>query len=210
MNKSTKLISITILIIGFIINLYLVLFYAPVEKIMGPFQKIFYFHVSVGWLGMAFFIFSAILSILYLLKKNKYITKMASKAVIFGFIFSLLNIISGSIWAKKIWNTWWTWDPRLVTVTIMMLMFLVYMLLNSNHGITYKKEEILSIYLILSSFTVPLAFFSIKLFRTIHPLIINDLSMNLTDKMRFVLFYSLIYFTFLGIILFINVLQKKD
>ena len=209
MNKKTiNIFTSIILVFGLLLQIYLVGFFAPVEKIMGPIQKIFYFHVSVGWLGMAFFLFSAILSILYLLKSKIIYPKMASVAVLLGFIFSLANIISGSIWAKVVWNTWWTWDPRLVTVTIMMLMFLGYLLLNSTQGIKNKKDEILSIYLIISSLTVPLTFFSIKLFRTIHPLIINDLSMNLTSKMSTVMFYSIIYFTFLGAVLFIRILQK--
>ena len=209
MNKKTiNIFTSIILVLGLLLQIYLVIFFAPVEKIMGPIQKIFYFHVSVGWLGMAFFLFSAILSILYLLKSKLIYPKMASVAVLLGFIFSLANIISGSIWAKVVWNTWWTWDPRLVTVTIMMLMFLGYLLLNSTQGIKKKKNEILSIYLIIASLTVPLTFFSIKLFRTIHPLIINDLSMNLTSKMSTVMFYSIIYFTFLGAVLFIRILQK--
>ena len=209
MNKKTiNIFTSIILVLGLLIQIYLVIFFAPVEKIMGPIQKIFYFHVSVGWLGMAFFLFSAILSILYLLKSKLIYPIMASVAVLLGFIFSLANIISGSIWAKVVWNTWWTWDPRLVTVTIMMLMFLGYLLLNSTQGIKNKKNEILSIYLIIASLTVPLTFFSIKLFRTIHPLIINDLSMNLTSKMSTVMFYSIIYFTFLGAVLFIRILQK--
>ncbi len=211
MNKRTTQIMISImLILGFLLQIYLVIFYAPIEKTMGNIQKLFYFHVSAGWLGMAFFISSAILSILYLIKLDKKYPLMASKAVFLGFIFSLLNIITGSIWARKIWNTWWTWDPRLVTVTIMMLMFLVYLLLNSKRGIITKKDEILSIYLIISSITVPITFFSIKLFRTIHPLIINDLSMNLSNKMLITLIYSLLYFSSVGAILFINILQKTS
>ena len=207
-NKKINVIINRILLIGFFINCYLILLFAPIEKSMGSIQKIFYPHISAGWLGMVLFICSAIGSILYLITKDKKYTVISLVSVRYGLLFSAINIITGSIWAKFIWNTWLTWDPRLVTVTIMMIMFIVYLMMHNNLSNLNKNNEILSIYLILSAFTVPLVFYSIRMFRTIHPLMINDLSMNLTIKMQIVMFYTLIYMTLLGGVLFINLYKK--
>lgn len=202
--KNTFLQTATYLVVLlFAINIVIIIFYAPIEKTMGIIQKIFYFHVSAGWLGMLFFIIASFAALIYLLTENNKWIRFANASVPLGLLFSSLNIMSGSIWAKSVWNTWWTWDPRLVTVTIMMILFIIYQLLRDAIDEINQKNKILSIYLLLSSCTVPLSFFSIRFFRTIHPIIINETSMSLSSNMKFVLFFTLASFTLLGIILFI-------
>ena len=112
-----------------LLALYTIFIYAPVEKTMGVIQKIFYIHVPTAFLAyMAFFI-TFIASILYLYRKDSIWDTVAHCAVETGVIFCTIVLITGSIWAKPIWNVWWTWDPRLTTTLILWFTYVAYLML---------------------------------------------------------------------------------
>ena len=98
----------------FLVALYLVLFYAPREAVMGDVQRVFYFHVAAGWVGALAFLVTAVTGAIYLARRDAKWDRVALASVEIGIVFTFVNIVSGSIWARPIWNTWWTWDPRLV------------------------------------------------------------------------------------------------
>jgi ABC-type transport system involved in cytochrome c biogenesis permease subunit len=110
----------------FVVALYLVLIWAPQEAIMGDVQRVFYFHVAAGWVGALAFLVTAIVGGIYLARGEQRWDRIAVSSVEIGIIFTFINIVTGSIWARPIWNTWWTWDPRLVTATIMLLIYIAY------------------------------------------------------------------------------------
>ena len=107
----------------------LVFLYAPVEQVMGMVQKVFYFHVATAWVGLLSFIVAAVAGAIYLASHNSDWDVVETASVELGMVFLLIAIISGSIWAKPIWNTWWTWDPRLTTVTVTELIYAAYLML---------------------------------------------------------------------------------
>ena len=111
----------------------MVFFYAPIERVMGAVQKVFYFHVAAGWVGMLSFLFAAVAGVFYLVKKTKIWDLVGVAAIEIGIIFIFVNIVTGSIWARPIWNTWWTWDPRLTTATIMELVYIAYCNASAGH-----------------------------------------------------------------------------
>jgi heme exporter protein C len=150
----------------------MVFFYAPIERVMGAVQKVFYFHVAAGWVGMLSFLFAAIAGILYLVKKTKIWDLVGVASVEIGIIFILINIVTGSIWARPIWNTWWTWDPRLTTATIMELVYIAYLMLRQGIDDPERRSRFGAVYAIVGFLSVPLTFFSIRIFRTIHPVVI--------------------------------------
>ncbi len=150
----------------------MVFFYAPIERVMGAVQKVFYFHVSAGWVGMVSFLVAAIAGILLLVKKSKKWDLVGVAAVEIGIIFIFINIVTGSIWARPIWNTWWTWDPRLTTATIMELVYLAYLMLRQGIDDPDRRARFGAVYAIVGFLSVPLTFFSIRIFRTIHPVVI--------------------------------------
>ncbi len=88
-------------------------------------------------------------------------------------VFALINIITGSIWARPIWNTWWTWDPRLTTATIMELIYAAYLMLRQGIEDPDRRARFGAVYAIIGFLSVPLTFFSARLFRTIHPVVIG-------------------------------------
>jgi len=154
--------------------LLMALFYAPQEKVMGDVQRVFYFHVATGWTGMLGYLMAVIAGIGFL-KTRKMEWDIASlTGVEIGLVFTALCVVSGSIWARPIWNTWWTWDPRLTTAFIMELIYAAYLLLRRGLEEPTQRARYSAVYAIIGFVTVPLTFLSIRIFRTIHPVLIGS------------------------------------
>ena len=187
----------------FVAALYLVFFYAPREAVMGEVQRVFYFHVAAGWVGALAFLVTAIGGVVYLLRGDRRWDTAAVASVEIGVVFTLVNIVSGSIWARPIWNTWWTWDPRLVTATVMELVYLAYLMLRQGIEDPDRRGRFGAVYGILGFLSVPLTFLSIRIFRTIHPVVIGsgdptaEGSFDMTPRMLQAFLFSLLTFTFL-------------
>jgi len=196
---------------AFLIALGMVIFYAPYEQTMGAVQKVFYFHVSMGWVGMLGFLAAAVSAGIYLGRVRRGdadkwdIASLAGVEI--GLVFMLLCIITGSIWARPIWNTWWTWDPRLTTAAIMELIYAAYLLLRQGIEDPSRQARFGAVYCLVGFISVPLTFLSIRIFRTIHPVLIgsNDPSaqpMNMTAPMTTAFMFSLLAFTLIFIDLY--------
>jgi len=189
----------------------MVFFYAPTERVMGAVQKVFYFHVAAGWVGMLSFFFAAIAGLLYLLKKKKIWDLVGVAAIEIGIVFILVNIVTGSIWARPIWNTWWTWDPRLTTATIMELVYIAYLMLRQGIDDPERRARFGAVYAIIGFLSVPLTFFSIRIFRTIHPVVIAGTdptalgAFDMTPAMFQTMMVSIVVFS----ILFIDLIWHR-
>ncbi len=196
----TILDFLTVILLLFSIGM--VFIYAPMEAVMGNVQRLFYYHVAVGWVGMLSFLAAAIAGILYLRSKDRKWDMFAVAAVEIGIVFIFLNIATGSIWARPIWNTWWTWDPRLTTATIMELIYFAYLMLRQGIEDPERRARFGAVYVILGFLSVPLTFFSARLFRTIHPVVIGtnqpgaEGQFDMTPKMVQTFLFSLFTFTF--------------
>ena len=182
--------------------LVLILAFTPVEAVMGPVQKVFYFHVSAAWAGMLSFILAAAAGAGYLITRRLSWDWLSLSAIEVGVVFGLVAILSGMIWAQPIWNTWWVWDPRLTTTAIMELIYLAYFILRGGLDTPEAQARLGAVYAIVSAATVPLTFFSIRLFRTIHPVVIatggeGGSAFNMSPRMLFAFFASLVVFTIL-------------
>ena len=182
---------------------FLVFFYAPLEAVMGLVQKVFYFHVAAGWVGMISFLVAAFAGVAYLRTSHRKWDIVGLSAVEIGMVFAFINIVTGSIWARPIWNTWWTWDPRLTTATIMMLIYAAYFMLRSGIDEPDRRARFGAVYAIIGFLSVPLTFFSARLFRTIHPIVIGanqpgaEGSFDMTGTMLITFLFSLLTFTFI-------------
>lgn len=185
-----------------LISVGMVFFYAPMEAVMGNVQRVFYYHVAVGWVGMLSFFTAVLAGILYLRSKDRKWDVFAQAAVEIGIVFIFLNIVTGSIWARPIWNTWWTWDPRLTTATIMELIYFAYLMLRQGIEDPERRARFGAVYVILGFVSVPLTFFSARLFRTIHPVVIGtnqpgaEGQFDMTPKMVQTFLFGLFTFTF--------------
>lgn len=188
--------------------LWLVLAKTPIEATMGAVQKVFYFHVAAAWVGMLSMLIAGVAGAIYLRKRQSGWDLAGEAAIELGLVLSIIAIASGSIWARPIWNTWWTWDPRLITATIMVLIYLAYFFLRQNIENPGQRARFSAVYAIMGSISVPLTFLSIRYYRTIHPVIITGSesasagNFAMTDSMRLAFFFALFTFTILGLDLF--------
>ncbi|MGH2619344.1 MAG: cytochrome c biogenesis protein [Anaerolineales bacterium] len=187
--------------------LTLVFGYAPREVIMGEVQRVFYFHVAAGWVGGLAFLVTAVAGAIYLARRQRNWDLLAVASVEIGVVFTFINIASGSIWARPAWNTWWTWDPRLVTATVMELLYIAYLMLRQGIDDPDRRSRFGSVYGIAAFVSVPITFLSIRFFRTIHPVVIgsNDPSaqgaFDMTPLMLQTFLFSLLTFTFVYVTL---------
>jgi heme exporter protein C len=181
----------------------LVFLYAPLETVMGAVQKIFYFHVSANWVGMLGFLTAAGCGIALLRTGNRRWDEIAPAAVEVGMVFSLIGILTGMIWARPTWNTWWTWDPRLTTIMIMELVYAAYFILRRTVDEAERRAKFAAAYSILGVISVPLTFFSIRFSRTIHPVVIGSTdpaalgTFDMNPRMGLTFAVSLVAFTLL-------------
>ncbi len=195
----------TITIIMLVIAIGMVFFYAPTEAVMGNVQKVFYFHVAAAWVGMLSFLVAALAGIAYLRSADRKWDRLGLASVEIGIAFIFISIVTGSIWARPIWNTWWTWDPRLTTVTIMELIYLAYLMLRSGIEDPDRRARFGAVYAIIGALSVPLTFFSARLYRTIHPVVIGSGdpsaqgTFDMTPRMLQTFMFSLVTFTFIFI-----------
>jgi len=192
----------------FLAALGMVFIYAPLEETMDYVQKIFYFHISTGWVGMLGFLAAAITGILYLVTHDQKWDILEFAAVEISLIFFTVTILAGSIWARPVWNTWWTWDPRLTTAAILEMIYIAYLLLRQGIEDPGRKARFGAVYTLVGSLSVPMTFLSIRLFRTIHPAVIGTASassqggFNMTPPMVVTMVFCLVTFSVIFITLF--------
>lgn len=182
--------------LGLVSALILVLFFTPVEQSMGMVQKVFYFHVASTWMGMLGFLVATVASIAFLKTRTLKWDAAAVAGIEIGMVFVFLGIVTGSIWARPIWNTWWTWDPRLTTTLIMELIYAAYFVLRGSISEETQRARLAAVYAIAGFVTVPLTFFSIRLFRSIHPVVIGAGAsstgmFSMSNKMLFTFLFTL-------------------
>ena len=177
--------------------LWMVFVYAPLEAVMNYVQKIFYFHIANAWVGMLGFMAAAVAGIVYLVKKDMKWDIVELAAVEISLVFFSITIASGSIWAKPSWGTWWTWDARLTTAAILEMIYLAYLLLRQGIEDPEQRARFGAVYTLIGSLSVPITFFSIRIWQTIHPAVIGAGSSSavgsfgMTPKMLATMFYCL-------------------
>lgn len=163
---------------------YGIFFVAPEDADQGIIQKIFYFHVSIAVVGLLAFVVGAIYGIRYLRSREERFDEISSIAIGIGLAYSVLVVITGSIWAKASWGTWWVWtDPRLVTFVIVLLLYAAYFVLRSSvEGELRLRYS--AIYSIAAFASVPLSFYSVRVARSfVHPVVFTTGGANMSSGM---------------------------
>jgi heme exporter protein C len=152
-----------------IVSLYMVFVYVPTEASMGVVQRIFYFHVPLAWISFLAYFVVFLGSILYLVKRDNRWDRIASSSAEVGVIFTGLALIAGIIWAKPVWNVWWTWDPRLTSTLVLWLIYLAYLLVRSYVSNKEQGARFGAVIGIIGFLDVPIVALAITLFPTEHP-----------------------------------------
>ncbi len=185
----------------FALAISLVFFYAPTEKVMGVIQKIFYVHLGSALAAALSFSTAFIAGIAYLVKRQRRWDRLGAASIEIGMVFTTLVLITGSLWGRPVWNTWWTWDPRLTTSLILWFIYGAYLILRAAVPQPDKRATYCAVMAIIGFIDVPVVFLSARLWRTIHPVVIRAGSIDMAPAMIVALVASLAAFSLLWLIL---------
>lgn len=135
----------------------------------GPLQRIFYFHVPSAWVAYLAFAVVFISSIAYLRTAERRWDLLAHGSAELGVLFTSLVLITGPIWARPSWGTWWQWDARLTSTLILWLTYLGYLFLRSLTRDPARSGRLAAVVGIVGFLDVPIVHFSVRWWRTLHP-----------------------------------------
>ena len=141
---------------------------APREATQGNVQRIMYLHVPSVWVAYLAFVVVLVASIVYLVRRSEAADRLAHASAEVGVLFTGLTIATGSIWGKPTWGTWWTWDARLTSVSILFVMYLGYLLLRGMIDDRERGARFAAVLGIVAAFNIPLVHFSVLWWRTLH------------------------------------------
>jgi heme exporter protein C len=194
---------------GMALALWMAFFYAPTDAIEGQPQRIFYVHVPSAWIGMLAFVVMAGAGVVYLKKKDERLDWIARAAAEIGLVFISLALISGSIWGRTTWGTWWTWDARLTTTLILWFVYVGYLMMRSYMGRTPASARAGAVMSIICVIDVPIIYESVNWWRTLHPSAEIGVPGALPPSVVLTLMVSLAVFTLLYVVLMIQAYQLQ-
>jgi heme exporter protein C len=176
----------------------MVFLYAPREVTMGDVQRIFYFHVASAWVGFFAFFVTFLGGIGYLVRGERRWDVLALSSVEIGLTFITMTVVTGSLWARSVWGTYWTWEPRLTISAVQLLVYLAYSMLRAAIESPEHRARFAAVYGVVAFVTVPFSWFAIRWWRTIHPdIMTGGGGMAITPRMVHTLLVSLGAFTLL-------------
>jgi len=183
-----------------LLAIYMVFMYVPTDKFQGIVQRIFYFHVPAAIITFVAFGLVAIASAMFLWQGTRFWDRLAHSAAECGMLFCTIVLITGPIWARPIWGTWWTWDARLTTTLILWLIYAAYLMLREFAASGDQAARYAAVLGIVGAVDIPIINRSVYWWRTIHPavLVTRQGGSGLTDPaMRATLLVSFIAFALL-------------
>ena len=200
-----------ILLVMIPLDFYLIFMVAPTERIMGIVQKIFYIHVPLAFSAYMGFAGVFISSIMFLWKKDLSWDTAALCWAEIGVLFSTLVLITGSFWARPVWNVWWAWDPRLLTMFILWFIFVGYFILRKGFSDRFTRARYAAVLGIIGFLDVPIVRLATKWWRSIHPRLKSE-GGGLDPTMLKVLIFSTFTIITFAILLFMfrHAVAKSD
>jgi heme exporter protein C len=160
--------------LALLLSLFVGLFVARTEIDQGDVQRLFYVHVPSFFGGFIAFSATLVGGIAYLRTRNLKWDRLAIAGVEVGLALSLVNLLTGMFWARPIWNTWWTWDPRLTSEAIMILTYFAYLMLRAGIDNPDTRRRFAAIYGVLAFVTVVITLIITRIRPdTIHPVVIG-------------------------------------
>ena len=160
---------IAVAAVAMVVSLYAALLYAPTDSFQGNIQRMFYIHVPAAltmYVAVTLIFFA---SILYLQKRDDRWDEVGAAAAEVGTLFGTVVMITGPLWARPVWGTWWTWDARLTSTFILWLIFIAYLMLRAYGGSPEQVARYCAVLGIIGFLDLPIIHFSVVWWRTLHP-----------------------------------------
>ena len=155
--------------VAMVASLYAALLYAPTDSFQGNIQRMFYIHLPAAltmYVAVTLVFFA---SILYLQKRDERWDEVGAAAAEVGAVFGTVVMITGPLWARPVWGTWWTWDARLTSTFILWLIFIAYLMLRAYGGAPEQVARFCAVLGIIGFLDLPIIHFSVMWWRTLHP-----------------------------------------
>ena len=205
-NRITEKIQpyiLLIAIISLISGLYFGLFDSPKDYQQGDAVRIMYVHVPSAWLASFLYFSLAISCVFYLVWKHPLADLVSSSIAPIGALFSALTLVTGSLWGKPMWGTWWVWDARLTSVAILLLIYMIIIFLDKTFENKEVREKTTAIFILIGSVNLPIIKFSVDWWNTLHqPASVSKLSSPSIDiSMLQPLLVMTIAFSLIGLII---------
>src|SRR6266446_2554129 len=150
--------------------------YAPGDALQGPVQRIFYLHVSSAIAAYGCFAVVLVGGIIYPRTENPVADRFARAGALVGLVFTTVTLVMGMLWAKPIWNTFWTWDARLTSTLVLWIIYAGYLMVRRLAEPGRQAARFAAVVGIFGFIDVPVVHFSVTWWRTVHPgpIIVND------------------------------------
>ena len=194
-NRSMNLLGIATLVF-ILVGLYMAFLYAPTEVNMGLVYRIFFFHLGAVAAGFIAIMIVAIAGIAYLRTGRRSWDRIAEASAEIGVMFTIIALLMGSIWAKPIWGVWWTWDPRLTSYLILLLIYIAYLMLRASARDDPRVARFSAVFGIIGFIDVPIVIVSARYWRAISPVLFQEnaqgFTFGLTPEMVQTLIVSII------------------
>ena len=181
------------------LTLYMVYMWVPTEQNLGISQRIFYFHVPLGWIGMVSIIVVAVASILHLYSGKQKWDDLAYSTAELGIIFASLILITGAIWGKPVWGVWWTWDAKLTTTLVLWFIYVGYLMVRAYGPAGTQGRRFASVIALIGAIDAPIIYKATDWWRSAHPE--RNVPSDLNEQMALTLLVSVLTFTVLYVYL---------
>ncbi|MBI1796530.1 MAG: cytochrome c biogenesis protein CcsA [Candidatus Eisenbacteria bacterium] len=184
--------------------------WAPLVPVLGETTRVLYFHIPAAWVTVLALGWSMLHSILYLKRRDMDHDHQAAAAAEIGILFCVAATISGSIWAKAMWGSYWNWDPRETSIFFLLLTYAAYLALRAAIDPGERRARLSAIYSAIAFVSVPFLIFVVpRIYFSLHPdPIINPRGkLDMDPKIRTVFYAMLIGFT--GLFFWIQSLRVR-
>ncbi len=181
------------------LTLYLVYMWVPTEQNLGVSQRIFYFHVPLGWIGMVSIMVVAVASIMHLVTGSQKWDDLAYSTAEIGIIFASLILITGAIWGKPVWGVWWTWDAKLTTTLVLWFIYVGYLMVRAYGPAGTQGKRFASVIALIGAIDAPIIYKATDWWRSAHPE--RNVPSDLDQQMLLTLLVSVLAFTVLYVYL---------
>ena len=177
--------------------------FTPFERLQGPAQKIFYIHAPSAWVAFLAFFVVAVAGGMYLWLRDDRLDRIAESSAEVGVIFTTAVLLTGPMWGKPVWGTWWTWDARLTLTLFLWFVYVGYLVLRGALEDRAQRARFSAILGILGSLLIPFIHLSVYLFRTLHPepIVLKPSAPSLPGEMLTTLLIAFLSFTLLYVAL---------
>ncbi|MFM8382297.1 MAG: cytochrome c biogenesis protein CcsA, partial [Actinomycetota bacterium] len=188
----------TLIGLGFLLLLGLVL--SPADVNQGESVRIMYAHVPGAWLAYLAFIVTAVSSAAYLWKRTRSLTwdRIAGASAEVGVLFMGISLVTGSLWGRLTWGTFWTWDARLTTTAFLFVTYVGYLAVRGLGGTHHQRARRSAVLALLAVLEIPLVHFSVELWNSLHQeasVLTRNSDVEMDGLMLFSLFFGVLVFT---------------